>query len=776
MKNLYKIFKTQLAVAVVLLSASFGFAQTLPVVKVPQGCLVVVAGSGGTLGTDPTTNPGTVGDGGVVAMPDPFPSATFPAFTFFYVANGTTIQGASVKGDLSFGTSTISGTPVTSDVGITASKIQSYNKFLRPSENLAPSQAIWGRSKGLVNLKFVNSCGKNSINFEVYKVYVPTVPVASLSPTNQPNNVPRIVGPTCLLPNRQYTYSVDQVASDNANDSIGFDSYYWSGIPTGLLAGSLYFSADYSSVTFTTGGGIVVPTTLKCCFGRVNPLWDGGVSNSSSTGFASHGICVDVPLVPAPVAFAFTATTLTTTAPLFSTSFTGCLPTGQTSFSVTYGYPPAGTNYTWSVLNTGWSISNNNNATITTTFSGIDNNPGQIKLTVSNGNCAPTDFFYQINRSFVAPATVGAPGLVISPANTCILAGSTTNFSINGLGNGTIWTLTPALSGSQINASTVGSSMSLVLPSTASGQYTLTATGVTSGLYPTCGGSISTKINIKPAAPTIPSGTTCVVRNGGAAQTYTCGAVAGATGYAWTFPAGWSASIVTTTLPTVTITPNGTSNSGAISVVALGVTGSGCNSDSSPSLTINYSVVTPSISEKPSCYNVNMSSLVTVNVSNAPSPFFGTYSVTLTPAGATTTPASLPNYAVASSVAFNTSLNTITFNTEDTLANILLGTPTIISPPSGNYDLWITFNTQTTGGTCTQTASVKIQITISPANAATLFTNYAPALNGGDNYITSGAPTGSTYVWRAANISISGANNSTLLLAGNGVFSGQNFS
>jgi hypothetical protein len=758
MKNLYKIFRIQLVLAVVLLCASTGFAQS-PVIRVPATCNVVVAGTGVGAVTGPG---GQVGNGGVVCMPDPY-----AADIFTYIPNGTTVVKWIVVGDLSFATTTLPlyGNAIPSAAG-TQVKIQSYNENYRTSE--AYPDPTWARSKGRVTVAYSATCG-GSITFDVYKVYAPTVALVTGNPAIQPTNVPKIVGnTTCLLPSKQYTYSVDQIASDNANDAIGFDSYYWSGLPAGATIN--YYSADFSSITFTTGTIVPTTSTLKCCYGRVNPTWDGGVSNYF--GGASHQTCVSIELVPAPVAPAFSATTLSSAVTTLNSGLTGCLQTGQNSFTVTYPNPPIGTTYTWSVINTGWSFSNNTTATTTTTFSGIDNNPGEIKLTVNNGSCNPVSFIYQINRTFVSTGTIP---LVISPANTCVLAGSSTSFSINGLGNGTTWTILPSLgTGTYINPTTVGSSMVLNLPSTATGAYTLTATGNTTGTYLTCGGSISTSIYIKPVAPSIPSGATCVVRNGGVAQTYTCSTVTGATGYQWSFPSGWSASTVTTTLPTVTIIPNGNTNSGSVSVVALGVTGSGCNSASSPTLAINYSVIAPTITEKPSCYNVNMSSLVTVNVTNAPNPFFGAYTVTLTPAGATTTPASTPNYAVASSVVFSNAVspNTISFNTTDTLANII-SNPTIVSPPPGTYDLWITFNTGASGGTCTATASTKIQIIIPPANTATLGYNYTPGTSGSDLYFVNSAPAGSTYIWHIGNNVILGANNNSISLLGNAGLAGR---
>ena len=705
----------------VIFSAGFSFAQQV-VVQVPATCRVVVPGLGGSAGPG-----GRVGDGGVVTMSDPF---SFDAFTAAPAA-GVTIGTWSLLGDLSFKNvaTPLYGQAITTWVNNPA-YIQSYNKTFRTSEGASPSQDFWGRSKGKVKLTYSATCG-GAITFEVFKIYAPI--------GSPPSNIPRIIDNTsCLKINTQYTFSVDQIASDNANDAIGFDSYYWSGLPTGSTID--YYSADFSSITFTTGATIPLSSDLKCCFGRANPTYDGGVSNSVANGttIQPHNTCVTINLKPAAVAPAIISTTLTG-GNLFPTNSYNCLPTSQNSFTVNYT-PLAGSTYTWAIINgVGWNLTTTASSI---TVTGIDNNPGSIKLTVNNG-CTPVDFIYQINRSFVAPS------IAISPANACLLAGSTTTFVTNGLGNGTNWALTSLVNnvpvpvtGATFTASTVGSSTSLFIPSTTPvSVYTLTANGNATGTYVTCGGSISTPIYIKPLAPSTPSGATCVVRNGGSAQTYTCSTVTGATGYQWSFPSGWTTgnATVTTATPTVTITPNGNTATGTISVVALGANIS-CSSASSLPLTINYSVIAPAVTEKPSCYNVNMSSLITVNVTNAPSPFFGGYTVSLTPTGTTT-----PNYATGT-VIFNNSVtpNTISFNTTDTLANLIPGT--IVSPPPGVYDLKITFDTQAAGGLCASTATTTIQITIPPANTASLLTNYAPATNGTDNYIVINAPTGSTYI------------------------------
>ena len=754
MNNLNTIFKSKyLVLAIVLFSACFGYAQPVQVVvRVPVGCNVVVPGLGGSTGFG-----GTVGDQGVVAMPDPFP------FDFF-IANpsaGVTIGTWSLLGDLSFKDGSgpnLWDNPIISYVGNTA-PIRSYNKKLRPSENVLPLfDPIWGRSKGRVKLTYSATCG-GSITFEVYKVYLNN-PRAT-----PPSNVPQIVGnTTCLLPNTQYTFSVDQIASDNANDSIGFDSYYWSGIPNGASVN--YYSADFSSITFTTGVTVPATSTLTCCYGRVNPTWDGGISNTAPNGTTIlHQTCVSIGLKPAPVAPPINST-VPTTLGITATNLNGCLDTGVSSFSLTYPNIPVttpATTYTWSVVSgVGWNIgTTTSGANTTMTVTGIDNNPGILKLTIYNG-CTPVDFIYNIRRRFVAPS------MAISPANTCVLAGSTNTFTTNGLANGTSWSISPTVTGFPANnLANVGSSLTFTLPSTATGSYTLTASGNTSGTYTTCGGSVTTTIYVKPATPTNLAGPTCVTRNGGSAVTYTCDAVTGATGYKWSFPSGWTTgnATVTTSTPTVTITPNGNTGSGSVTVVALGVTGAtpACDSTSA-TLPINYAIVAPAITLVPSCYNVNMASTITVNVTNAPTPFFGVYTVSMTAVGTTT-----PNFANTTNGSFTAgtgTTGTISFNTIDTVTN-LVSNPTLVSPPPGIYNVTITFDTQATGGTCATTASTTIQVTIPPASTATLFTSYNSATNGADNYIVQNPPANAQYSWYIGNAPIIGAVSSSLLLNGN---------
>ena len=564
MKNFKSLFKTQLVMAVVLFSVALSYAQ--PVIKVPATCNVVVAGTGvGAV----TGFGGQVGDGGVVLMPDPFDLSS-PSGDFNYVANATTVTGWTLKGDLSAQTT---NTPPTAGVygagAVTTLNIESYNKTLRAAE-YAPTYPLsdkkWGRSKGRVRVSYSASCG-GSITFDVYKVY----------DTVLPSWVPPIVGPDCLLPNTVYTYSVDQIASDNAVDAIGFDSYYWSGFPTG--ATNTYYSADQSSVTFKTGPS--VPTfTLQCCYGRSNK-WDG---DGVYTAPAAHITCVSKSVAALPVA------------PSFITSPPTCHPTGVASFAIVYPNAVAPITYTWTAPNTGWTINapvvGGTNTTVTVNTP--NNNPGVLILTMANGSCNPVIINYQVNRSLTGTSLI-IP-FTSSPGSACMLAGTSNNqfyLGAGGSANNTTWTLTTSpIAGSGVTlASVTGQPSSTVAVNIASNAtvnttYTLTATADTSP-FPACTTTSATyTFNVKPLTPTI-SGTGCVVKGALTPQTYTCTASTGAS-YNWVFPAGWSAGSFTTTTNSITVTPSSTTAvlNGNAFVTTTGI--GACYSPQSATFAINY--------------------------------------------------------------------------------------------------------------------------------------------------------------------------------------------
>lgn len=557
MKNFSTILNRKLLTFTLLMMGAIMLAQ--PVIRVPPTCNVVIAGNG--LGAV-TGFGGQVGEGGVVCMPDPF-DIIGGAGNFNYIANGTTLNSWGLKGDISVQTGTTSGAPIQTAGALTSLNIQSYNKNLRFAENATPSLA---RSKGRVTVFYASGACKTFITFEIFKNY------------NTP--LPGIVGPDCLLPNTTYTYSVDQIASDNALDAIGFDSYYWSGIPASFT--NVYTSADQSSITFSTPATPVAPFTIKCCYGRCNPFdGDAGATPTS---------CVSKSIYAQPVA------------PTFTTPVPSCLNTGLSSFTVVYTIPTiAPPTYTWTAPGTTWNLNTSTSgSTQTLTVTGVDNNPGTLALNISNGVCLPTTLAYTINRSFVTPLAITGP--------TCVSAGGTYSYSLpaNALLNNT--TIGSIPSGWTVTATNgTGSTFNVTVPAnTLAGAYNMKV------ISTNCPSTFVTlTINVKPNAPVFTtSSPTCVLKGTTAISTIAVDtSVPGTptTGYIWnlTLAPGWSIfSGAGTSTPT--FIPNGTT-AGPVTISVLLAGTNGCLSNAATHVVTYIAVVTSFNSSTSFCDQYNIS-------------------------------------------------------------------------------------------------------------------------------------------------------------------------
>ena len=681
-----------------LFSMTMSYAQ---VVSVPSGCTVVVAGVGGTLGTSVSVPPGRVGNGGVVIMPDPSGGGTFN----FTIAGSPTTASWALRGDLS--TTNVAGTNplfignyngATQSTTGSSATINTYNKDLRIASTEAANPS-WARSKGLVTVSWTSPPCNNSITFEVFKTFT---------------SIPAIVGPTCLESGKQYTFSIDQIASDNANDNIGFDKYYWSGIPAGIT--SFYYSADNSSITFTMAGGTVPATTaLRCCVGRFNTTGnaDGGNGPNLTLPSANYLTCTTLNLTPL------------TAAPSYSTAPPTCHPTGTGSFNIVYPNAVLPLTYTWTAPNTGWTINNPVvGATNTTvTVNTPNNNPGILTLTITGSPCgAIPPINYQVNRSLTG-TTLIVPNTT-SPGSICMTAGTSNNqffLGANASANNVTWTVTSPTTGAAANitlsavvgqpSSTVAVAIGANAPVNAT--YTLTATANT---LPACNASSATyTFNVRPQTPVI-TGVSCVVKGALTAQTYTCTNIVGAS-YNWVFPAGWTrVGGFTTTTNIITVTPASATAvlNGNVTVVATGV--GTCNSLTSAPFAINYSPIAPStLTFSNTCYNFGLETTGTITVANRPSPFYGDYTVTSSPAG------------LYSSVTVDATTGIISFATA---ANA-----------SGSYVITITHKTPTCGNATTVYTTTPIVIS---SNGATI---PAPTLDSTvgecDTYSVTNRPAGS---------------------------------
>lgn len=721
MIKLYRIFKAQLLIVALLFGANMSFAQSA-LVQVPANCNVISVGAGVTGGI--TGLGGKVGSGGIVGMPDP-DANNGGNFIFTGPAGGVITSPVSwnLKGDLSSTTlaGNINNAPTQPANGATAF-IKTYNKKFRQSEGVAPSQASWARSKGVVRAAYtydLNGCKySEGVTFEVFKIFQGSV---QLVPTNiliQPNNIPKIVGPDCVEVNKSCTYSVDQIASDNAGDAIGFDSYYWSGLPPND-ANKLYYSADNSSVTFTPTSS--VGFTIKCSMGKLNAnVIPSSVGPDPVIG-TTYNSSVSKAVGVAPILPTFTAASTIA----LSTTIPPCLNTGVTSFTIVYNPVNSGAGV-WTAPNTGWTINpvQYNGSVYSVVVNTPNNNPGVLTLTVTNGTCPPISVNYQINRKFVTP-TIKPLGA----SSNCLLANSSDNrFSVgdNGLENLISWSLVsnpPGATGVTLAAITgVANStvaVNVAANATINTEYTLIANATGCSYSPVSTSPNFYKFRIKPNVPTISAadGNACVNKGSTAAKTFNCVASTGAS-YVWQFPAGWNATSFTTTTNSIVVTPaNATAVlDGIVSVTASGI--ATCNNQAT--FTIGYTATAPT-GVVASCWSTGVAGVNKVTFTN---PLPGTYGATLT--------------AVGSSVDLIN--GSVTF----TAPNILSFSTTTVLTANEQYNLTIT-HTAVNGCTPASASSTTL-LNVTAGGSVSLTPN--PGVGNGDTYQASG---GSSYAWYVNN-------------------------
>jgi hypothetical protein len=546
------------------------FAQ--PTVSVDNNCNVVVAGTGGSTGVG-----GTVGHGGIVVMDYDDDGSFTPN------ANGATLYTWNLLGDLSF-TDTSPGTYSKSVSG--AEDIYSHNRRERSSEN--PGNSFGKRSLGKVSITYEQGPCNNTLEFFIYKQY-------------DDSSLPPIIGPECWVPGVKYTYSVDQIASDNLEDAIGIDMYYWT-VTNGdstIVIGSdetNYYSADRSSITFVAPLVIEGVWEITCCFGRANP-WDGNAPSA-------HSSCV---------------TKIIGEEPTEPEVYIPCVPLGATSFMA---YVVGGSieyDYSWNFSNEAWIFSyspNGDTVYVNTNTDGTSES--NIILTVTKGACGSALFPYYVARSFDSSVSISA--------NDCISAGSSQTFSINLSSNQTIWDLPP---GWEIGpgGNPAQTTINVAIPDTASaGQYIISAA---SAHCPDP--SVVDTIYVKPNTPEfITEGgvsPVCVDHDATSPVTYTVTASPGATSYIWSFPEGWTPENDTTLTPTVSVTPAGSATPAHVSVKAS--VDESCSSDA-VNYPVNYNPVEPD-DISADCWNFGVDGNTILTVDNAPDPFFGTYEVSVSP-------------------------------------------------------------------------------------------------------------------------------------------------
>lgn len=429
----------------------------------------------------------------------------------FTVNTATLPAGASnfvwsVSGDL-----TINGVNNLANV-----TIGTLNKSLRTSSGGAAIASDLGQSKGRLNLSYtftpvgtggpctgVVSTGGFSI--DLFKKF---------NATTAPS-VPPIVGPNCLEPNRDYTYSVDPIMTDNIIAEIGVDKYVWDVAAVIVNGGSIqYNSVDNSSITIRTGNPVPASSTMRCYFGVVNspPTQTTVASQAYSTlGLQSGTGAPTVTLSGAATGTINPSTSINAPSKCIPTTATG---TGSLTFTVTQ----QGTaTYSWSFgtyngdnpsnLN-GWNTNPPATGNLPYTKTGtslvinnIQNQPGTVKLTVF-GCGAPITYTYHINRSHsqIASVTLGPNCINPGPTGNTVAATLAANANqnvLNWAGNAN-FTFPVASNGTTITATNTAIPNSYSLPVSFLGCSSPTQ---------------SYTVNIRPTSITNSPVTLCIPRN-----------------------------------------------------------------------------------------------------------------------------------------------------------------------------------------------------------------------------------------------------------------------
>jgi len=320
----------------------------------------------------------------------------------------------------------------------------------------------------------------------------------------------------------------------------GATSYTWTA-PAGatITAGQGTTSA---TITFGSTSGNVTVTAANTC----------GTSAASTQAITIN----TVPAAPGPI----------------SGTFVTC-PGSLVAFNVAAVSGASG--YTWSVPLGSVILSGQGTTSILVQ---MGTTSGTISVTASNSCGTSTATNNSLTISSATPAT---PGAITGTTTVC--SGSTGNvYSITAVPGATSYTWT-APAGSTITAGQGTTSATVTFGATA-GNVTVTASN-------TCGTStasaLAITVNSIPATPGTITGTTTVC-DGSTGNVYSIAAVAGATSYTWTVPAG---ATITAGQGTTSATVTFGSTSGNVTVIATNTCGT--SSATSQAITVNTIPASP---------------------------------------------------------------------------------------------------------------------------------------------------------------------------------------
>lgn len=365
-----------------------------------------------------------------------------------------------------------------------------------------------------------------------------------------------IIGSECVTEGDTVTYSIEPLVSVNINDRIGIDQYKWT-IPAGWPIE--FFSGDSSSVTFIVGP-LSGNDTLRADIGRANFTDTFEYKLPLAQGVAE---------------------------PVFLQAPPECLPVGVRELVIELD-SVAGVSYVWGIP-AGWSVTQGIPGMLDASGNVITPGSSRLVLAINDraeelvltafGACnEPLIREFAIERELDASTSITGSG---AAADGCVSRPGIYTFSVNApiQVNWTPppgWTVDPANSNSATLNITAG-------PQAQSGYITvqsLACGGMTDSLF----------ISISPDVPSFIVENECLPAGSTTPVTYRVNAVENAVSYTWSLsnPA-WGLGQVTTTTPSVEVTPAGPNGS------TLFVRANGCASSGQASLSVSFAPETPVI-------------------------------------------------------------------------------------------------------------------------------------------------------------------------------------
>ena len=399
----------------------------------------------------------------------------------------------------------------------------------------------FGYGKARVVVSYVDSlisalCGPQTRGLDVFKTFGEQFGVG-------------IVGPSCVNSGDTVTFSIDPLVSVNINDRIGIDQYRWI-LPTGWESGIQFFSGDSSSITFIAGPlSVSGNDTLKV---------DIGLSNFTD------GFEYALPLQQSVAE------------PIFLQPPPECVPVSQSTLEIEID-TVSGVTYNWQVP-TGWRFTGGTADSTSRIVLNINDRDGEIILTATGKCDEPLIREFTINRELDASTSIIGSG---PAADGCVNRPGVYTFSVNA----------PI----EINwTAPMGWIVDPVNPNISTVNITAQPTAQSGFIFAQsllCGGPLdSLFISIAPDTPGMIIGNSCLPSASTTQETYSVAPAENAVSYTWSSSnPNWILSEVTTTNPSVQITPDGTSGS------TISVRANGCANSGTRTLQVEYAPEPPLI-------------------------------------------------------------------------------------------------------------------------------------------------------------------------------------